>query len=120
MAESDLELKVHELCLKRGWKMETVSNLPPDAIERAYNKLKREEMIKAIYEAKEKAQAKAAQIEEDNSAMPIWLTQEELDAMYPQEDGIHSNVPDYAKLDNFLGATGPSEDDGYSKGPKRK
>ena len=39
MAESDLELKIRELCLKRGWRIETVSKIPENLIEQEYNNI---------------------------------------------------------------------------------
>ena len=117
MAESDLELKVHELCLKRGWKMETVSNLPPDAIERAYNKLKEQEKIEA--RLKEKAAKEKAKELEQNYSEPYFLTPKEMADTYLQERNLLDGtieMPEGYLVDDFLG---PKEANDFNRGRKR-
>ena len=117
MAEIDLELKIRELCLKRGWRIETVSKIPENVIEQEYNKLKEQEKIEA--RLKEKAAKEKANELEQNYSEPYFLTPKEMADTYLQERNLLDGtieMPEGYLVDDFLG---PKEANDFNRGRKR-
>ena len=117
MAEIDLELKIRELCLKRSWRIETVSKIPENVIEQEYNKLKEQEKIEA--RLKEKAAKEKAKELEQNYSEPYFLTPKEMADTYLQERNLLDGtieMPEGYLVDDFLG---PKEANDFNRGRKR-